>query len=173
MNETIHTLLNRRSIRKFKNIPVDEEKLKLILKCGHYASTALNHQPWHFTLITNQKILNDISDKVKKQRPDADPSYHVYYHAPAVIMISGKEGESFAEADCANAAMNMCNAAASLNLGSCYIAAFRAALVEDGEYIKEICQISDQYVPLFCVAIGEADEEPALKPRTEQVNVIH
>lgn len=172
MNDTIQTLLNRRSIRKFKNTPIEEEKLMLILKCGRYASTALNHQPWHFTLITNQKILDDISDKVKKQRPDADPSYHVYYHAPAVIMISGKEGEAFAEADCANAAMNMCNAAASLNLGSCYIAAFRAALVEDGDHVKEICQIPDQYVPLFCVAIGEADEEPDLKPRAEQLNII-
>lgn len=172
MNETIQTLLNRRSNRKFKNTPIDEEKLMLILKCGRYASTALNHQPWHFTLITNQKILDDISDKVKKQRPDADPSYHVYYHAPAVIMISGKEGEAFAEADCANAAMNMCNAAASLNLGSCYIAAFRAALVEDGAYVREICQILNQYVPLFCVAIGEADDEPPLKARAEQLNII-
>lgn len=172
MNDTIQTLLNRRSIRKFKNTPIEEEKLMMIIKCGRYASTALNHQPWHFTLITNQNILNDISDKVKKQRSNADEDYHVYYHAPAVIMISGKEGEAFAEADCANAAMNMCNAAASLNLGSCYIAAFRAALVEDGEHVKEICQIPDQYVPLFCVAIGEADEEPDLKPRAEQLNII-
>lgn len=172
MNEMINTLLSHRSIRKFKNTPIDEEKLRLIIQCGLHASTALNHQPWHFTLITNQELLNDISDKVKKQRPDADPDYHVYYHAPAVIMISGKEGEVFAEADCANAAMNMCNAAASLNLGSCYIAAFRAALVEDGDAIKEICQIPDHYTPMFCVAIGEADEEPVLKPRAEQLTII-
>ena len=39
MNETIKAILERRSIRKFKNTQVKEEDLDLILKAGTYAAS--------------------------------------------------------------------------------------------------------------------------------------
>ncbi len=172
MNETIETLLKRRSIRKFKTTQISEENLKTLIDCGLHAATAMNRQPWHFSCIQNQEILNFISETVKKQRPDANEDYHLFYHAPTVIMISGKNDESFAEVDCANASMNICNAAYALGLGSCYIAAFRMALPLEEQKIKELCQVPENYTPMFCIAIGEADEQPECKERYYAVSFV-
>lgn len=53
MNETIQTLLTRRSVRKYQNIQIKENDLNLILKAGCYAPTGMGDQPWHFVAIQN------------------------------------------------------------------------------------------------------------------------
>ena len=45
MNETITSILGRRSIRKYKDRAVRMEDLELIVKCGQYAATGMGRQP--------------------------------------------------------------------------------------------------------------------------------
>lgn len=39
MNETIHTLITRRSVRKYKKAQISDEDLYLILQAGTYAAS--------------------------------------------------------------------------------------------------------------------------------------
>ena len=46
----IEKVLDRRSIRRFKNEPVIEEVMNNILEAGRCAPSATNQQPWHFVV---------------------------------------------------------------------------------------------------------------------------
>lgn len=170
MNQTITSILERRSIRAFKPEPVPEREVNWILEAGLYAATSRNKQPWFFSVVTNKAILDKITRgtletmrttnieqyKIKAQ----DPGFSPFYNAPTVIFLSGKDDEASAGIDCANAAQNMCVAAYSLGLGSCYVRSFRQAFENQAlaaELNKEL-GLPEGYSTIFAVALGYADE---------------
>ncbi len=53
-------ITTRRSIRKYKSSPVEEEKLQRILEMARLAPSARNYQPWHFIVIRDEKIKNGL-----------------------------------------------------------------------------------------------------------------
>ena len=58
MNETIKSILSRRSIRAFSNQEIDREIVQTLLDCALAAPSGMNQQTWQFTAIVNQeKIL--------------------------------------------------------------------------------------------------------------------
>ena len=76
MNETIQTLLTRRSVRKYQNIQIKENDLNLILKAGSYAPTGMGDQPWHFVAIQNPEVRARLLDVCKATNGnDGDPFY--------------------------------------------------------------------------------------------------
>lgn len=54
-------ILNRRSIRQYKDMPVEKDKLTRIIKAGMQAPSAHNTQPWEFILITDAKAKEALS----------------------------------------------------------------------------------------------------------------
>ena len=185
MNETIKNILERRSIRAFKEDQIKDEDLQIILECGKYAASANNLQPWHFTVIQNKDLLNWIVEQNKVLMLNSNneryiswanqPNFHLFHHAPTVIVISGDENSMHGKGDCANTTQNMAVAAHSLGLGSCYIASFAQIFntPKSKEYIKEL-GIPDGYKPYFSLAVGyKACENPTPNPRKENsVNYI-
>ena len=61
MNETLKTLITRRSIRKFKSDMIPEDILNQILLAGEYAPTAKNMQDPIIIAITNKEMRDKIS----------------------------------------------------------------------------------------------------------------
>ncbi len=180
MNETIKSLLNRRSIRKFKPDPIDREIVDLIIKTGRYAASGLNSQEWHFSVVTNQKVIKSVVDAYKKGISvfDDDPeivarvndeNYSNFYHAPVVIFVSGRFDSAFKVCDCANAIQNMCVAAYSLGIGSCYIASFLPAFFgEEKDTLNKSLDVPEDYEIICSVALGYADQpHPEPTPRRE------
>lgn len=55
----------RRSIRKYENKKIDEEKLKQIIKAGMNAPTARNLKPFEFIIVKDKDILNQLSNTKK------------------------------------------------------------------------------------------------------------
>lgn len=168
-NETIRTILARRSIRRYTAAPVEPEKLELILQCGQYAPSGMNCQPWHFTLVTNRRWLDLISvenrkillqseDETARQRAE-DPDFDSFRGAPVAILVSGEDSARWAAADCANAMQNMALAAQSLGLGSCYIGSFRLALeTPAGAALRKELKIPPGFTPLYALALGYSAE---------------
>jgi len=96
----------------------------------------MNEQPWHFTIVTDAALLDEISrcsklwmlkEVAAMPRPGhfrdllADPLFHIFYHAPALIVTSVPSDRQWSAEDCALAAQNMMLAALEQNLGSCWI----------------------------------------------------
>lgn len=180
MNETIKVLLERRSVRAYEDKPVSREELDTIVQCGLYAATAMGIQPWHFSVVTDRKVLDAISaanavavlddpnapDSLKDSARSGE--FDSFRGAPAAILVSGENGNDMTIADCANATQNMAVAAKALGLGSCYIASFKLCLnAPNGAELKKQAGIPEGYIPYFALAIGHAAEAPEAAPRRE------
>lgn len=185
MNETVKSLLNRRSIRAFKPEQIPQTALNDILEAGKFAASANNRQPWHFTVVQNKELLDEIVEEVRQAilstgdaqaaERAASPSFHTFYHAPTVVIVSGDESNSFAESDSSNTVQNMAVAAHALGLGSCIIASFRMAFGgPKAEALVKKLGIPAGYRPLFSLALGyKACEDPEAPPRKENsVNFV-
>lgn len=57
----IDTIMNSKTTQAFKAEALAEEDLNTILAAGLSTASAMNQQPWHFAVITNQEIMKEIS----------------------------------------------------------------------------------------------------------------
>ncbi len=131
MNETIQTIFHRRSIRAYQPRQIAEEELQEIILAGQYAPTAMGQQPWHFTVLQNPDLLEKLQLQCKRLFLNSDNAdlravasregYHVFYHAPTLLIVSGDCEAITPLQDCLLAMENMLLAAASLGIGSCWV----------------------------------------------------
>lgn len=184
-NEVLDTIKKRRSIRSFTGEQIKESELQVILEAGRYAPSAGNQQLWHFTVIQNQEILAAISVSAKEvvaqlehehlQKMAKNEKFHIFFEAPTVILISGKEDGMVIEADCAAATQNMLLAAESIGIGSCWIdfSLFAFAGPKGIEYQQQL-GVPAGYKPYHTVALGYKKVETLNVPARKEdvVNYI-
>ncbi len=113
----------RYSVRKYKDIPVEEEKLTQILEAGRLAPSAVNFQPLYFIVLRDKEIKQKVSS-----------TYHRDWilQAPVLIVICGAhqkswrrpDGKDHCDIDAAIAIDHMTLAAADLGLGTCWVCMF-------------------------------------------------
>ncbi|MCX6178547.1 MAG: nitroreductase family protein [Chlorobiales bacterium] len=131
MNETIQTILNRRSIRAYESRQIDEHELQEILLAGEYAPTAMGQQPWHFTVLQNPDLIEKLQTLCKASFLNSDNAslreiatredFQVFYNAPTLVIISGNSKAIAPLQDCVLSMANMLLAATSLGIGSCWV----------------------------------------------------
>ena len=63
--ELMDVILSRRSIRKYKDEDISEEKIEKILQAGLLAPTSRNLKPCEFVIVRDKDILGRLS-KIKK-----------------------------------------------------------------------------------------------------------
>lgn len=137
LNAVLEALKSRRAIRSFEDKPVAQSAIDILLEAAIYAPSAINIQPWKFTIVTNKTEMKNLSDVAKplllRMLPDvvdeglsqfkkalSSPQYNIFYDAPLAVFISGDKSQ-FAVNDCSMAAQNMMLAAYTLGIGSCWI----------------------------------------------------
>jgi nitroreductase len=184
MNQILEVLQKRVTVRKYLDKQIKKEELDAILKTALSSANAMNRQSWYFTVVQNQDFLKDISDAVAAVMIDSkvpslveratNKDFSTFHHAPTVIFVSG-DGSHYSNADCANASQNICNAAASLAIGSCYIGSFVQGFShEKGKDLIARFNIPEGYKPTFAVALGYPKDVEVLqtKEREEKINYI-
>jgi nitroreductase len=167
-NATITTLINSSSTRAFINQKIDPKTIDLIVKCGIKAPSAMNQQPWHFSVIQNRKIINKISFEtiaaLQQSNPEQKPAssrQRLFSHAPVVIIFSMASDSDSAMFDTALACENMSIAAQSLGLGARIVTAPIAVL--NGPKTKEyhqLLKIPKNKKPVAALALGIPDYSP-------------
>lgn len=130
MNETISTILKRRSVREYSPEAVGQAELDQILEAGRYAPTAMNQQPWQFTVIRNPELLRKVEAQCKTaflessnealREVAGQEGFSVFYQAPLLILVSADRTALAPQYDSTLAMGNMMVAAASLGIGSCW-----------------------------------------------------
>jgi nitroreductase len=166
MNEAIRTLLERRSIRKFKAEQIKEDELNAILEAGMYAPSGANQQSALFVVIQDKETLAKLSAmNAAVLGKDIDP----YYGAPTLILVFADRSKVTPVEDGSLALGNMFNAAASLGIGSCWIHRVRQ-MFETGEG-KELLRewgITGDYIGVGSCILGYPDcEHPRAAPRKD------
>jgi nitroreductase len=177
MNETLKTILSRRSVRAYQARQIKEEELQAILEAGQYAPSGMNAQPWHFSVIQDPALLQKINDTIKAELVKSGPSrmaerakdesFSVFYQAPTLIVVSGDPDAVTPRYDCTLALGNMLLAAASVGVGSCWINAVAKMLIapECRPLLREI-GVSEGYTLYGAGAFGyHAGPVAAAAPR--------
>ena len=63
--ELIEGILERRSVRAYKSMPVPRETLREVLEIATHAPSATNSQPWEF-IVVGDKVLDDLKNALEK-----------------------------------------------------------------------------------------------------------
>ena len=146
----------RRSFRKFKKRPVESEKIDVLLEAALRAPSSRGFNPWHFVVVTNPTLLEKLSQA--KQHGSS-----FLKNAPLGIVVCGDPDKSdvWVE-DCSIASIFIHLAAASLELGSCWIQ-IRERMHDKTKtaeaHVQDILDIPARLRVESIVAIGYPDEE--------------
>ncbi|MCK5158245.1 MAG: nitroreductase family protein, partial [Candidatus Heimdallarchaeota archaeon] len=54
--DALELLKSRRSIRKYKSTPVEDEKIEKCIEAARWAPSASNKQPWEFIIVKDEKM---------------------------------------------------------------------------------------------------------------------
>jgi nitroreductase len=163
--DTIKAIMTRRSIRRFKDRPVDEKKIETLLRAAMQAPSARNSQPWHFIVITERRLLGAI--------PEFHPNAKMLHQAPTAIMICGdiqfEESIEYINSDCSAAAQNLLLAAHDLGLGAVWLGIYpRERRIEE---IRKLLGIPRTITPIVLVAVGYAAEDAEPEERFQSKRV--
>jgi nitroreductase len=151
--ETLQTIFERRSIRRYKTDAIPDDELKQILEAGHQAPSAANRQPWHFVVIRNAE---------QKQRVAAACNNQMWMaEADCILVAVGlpQVTEKWYKVDVAIALENMVIAAYSLGYGTCWIGAF------DPEKVALLCGLPRDAEVVACTPLGVPDVSPPARDR--------
>jgi nitroreductase len=171
MNETMTTLLNRRSIRTFKPEQITDEELNAVLEAGKYAPSGANQQAALFIVVqerTTRETLSRMNQAVKAS--DSDP----YYGAPTIVLVLADRSKVTPVEDAALALGNMFNAAYSLGLGSCWVHRERQMFESaEGKALLKEWGVEGDYVGVGSCILGYPDgEHPQAAPRKDDFVVM-
>jgi len=151
--DTLQTIFERRSIRRYKPDPIPDEHRERILEAGRQAPSAANRQPWHFIVVGDPAQKERVAQACNGQTWMADAAYILV--AVGLPQVSDK----WYRVDVAIALQNMVLAARSLGYGTCWIGAFRP------EQVKQVCQIPEEMEVVACTPLGVPDVAPAARGR--------
>ena len=155
MNETLKTLLNRRSIRKYKEGQIKDEELKVILEAGMYAPSGANQQSALFIVVQDKETLKKI-DAMNAAIIGKD--IHPYYGAPTVILVLADKSKVTPVEDASLALGNIFNAADSIGLGSCWVHRVKQMFeLEEGKVLLKKWGVDGDYIGVGSCALGYPD----------------
>lgn len=175
-------ITGRRAVREYTEEAVDERTIRRLIDAAVQAPSAVNQQPWTFTVLRDQGVLDRISRDAKSHMlatmpvsPHSDylrsklnnPEFHIFYHAPVLILISAiAEGPWIVE-DCALAAENLMLAAYATGLGTCWIGFAQSFLNTSAG--KKALDLPAAWVSVAPIIVGHSKAAPPPAPRKEPV----
>lgn len=186
----------RRSIRKYKNTPVDKSTIEHLIQYASFAPSAKNRQPWKFVVYfgdEKEKLTNAMERGLDREAngktilpdsafglPDAFHTLKIMREAPVLIVVLNTNGDSPYEPintdrriseicdslSIGAAIENMLLEATKLGLGTLWIANSCFAYPE----LVECVGTEDQLVSI--VALGYPDESPDMRPRKSMRDIV-
>lgn len=168
----------RRSIRKYINKSVEDEKIIQILESARLAPSGSNTQPWHFIIVKSDLGRRKISEAAHDQKWMLSAPVFIVCVADIRCRIeenieialdenSPQEELKQIIRDTAISVEHILLEANNLGLGACWVAWFTQ------EEIRPILNIPDDKYVVGIVTLGYADETPKARPRKSLEEMIH
>ncbi|MGB8181840.1 MAG: nitroreductase [Stellaceae bacterium] len=173
-------IYRRRAVRDFTAEPVDEKTIRELIDAAIQAPSAVNEQPWAFTVVRDKAVLARISSQSKAhvlRMPPAgvpphhiremvsNPEFDIFYSAPVLILISSVSRGQWALENCALAAQNLMLAAYACGLGTCWIGFAQNWLgTPEG---RGMVKLPPTAVPVAPIIVGHPKPPPPPVPRKE------
>ena len=165
----------RQSDRGYKDKPVDKEVILRCLEAARLAPSACNAQPWHFIVITDAELKNQLADCTSSRVLGMN---HFTKQAPVHIAVV-EEGANFTSSagslikkrhfpltDIGIAVEHFCLQAASEGLGTCILGWF------DEKKVKKLLQVPGKKRIQLIITLGYSAQETREK-RRKPLEQIH
>lgn len=158
-------ILSRRSIRKYENKPVEEDKITYLMEAAMSAPSAHNQQPWVFVVIDDRNILRKI------------PAFHPYssmlLDSPLAVMVcadlSRLKSPEFWPQDCAAATENILVGSRSCGLGAVWLGVYPKEQLMAS--LAELLKLPENIKPFALVSVGYPAEEKEPSGRFDESRV--
>ncbi len=163
--DVLSAIQGRRSIRKYSNKPVEEEKLLKVLEAARLSPSARNVQEWKFIVVKDPETRQRLTEAI------AQPFVG---EAPIILVCCGIEtsglmkcGQPRYTIDVSIATAYMILEAYELGLGTCWLGSF------DENKVKNVLDIPQEDVRVVAITpLGYPSESPSQRPRKELEEII-
>ncbi|MDR1414895.1 MAG: nitroreductase family protein [Odoribacteraceae bacterium] len=160
----LEVIAARRSVRKYLEKPVENEKVLAMLRAGMAAPSGKDLRPWEFVMVTESVVLQAMAAGL--------PYAKMLAGAPLAIVVCGDTARSaYWYLDCSAAAQNVLLAAEAQGLGAVWTAAYpyddRVAVV------REALHLPENVVPLCVIPVGYPATNAAPKDKFNFAKVHH
>ena len=166
--EIFDNIMSRTSVRSFLDQPVESEKVEMLLHAAMAAPSACNKQPWHFAVIDDRKLLDQI--------PHFSPYASMAKEAPLAIVVCGDlnktlEGteQEFWIQDCSAATENLLLMANAVDLGAVWTSLY--PLEERYRGMQELLALPSNLIPLNTIVIGYPKKKTTAKDKWDEANI--
>lgn len=153
-------IINRRSIRKYEDKPVDDMQIQKLLRAAMYAPSAGNEKPWHFIVIKDRDNLNKITT--------FHPFTQMLKEAPLAILVCAdtsniKYDGAYWIQDIAASVQNILLQGESMGLGTCWCGVYPRQELVDG--MSKLFNLPENIKPVSIIAVGHPAEKREVKER--------
>lgn len=176
-NPVVEAIMERRSVRKYQDRPVERDLLMRIAECGINAPNAMNAQQWEVRIVDNKEWIQGMSDlQLSMMDPQmvaqmkSDPSFRNAFRNGTALFVVAVKPSPMTFIDAGLMGENIMLAAHSFGLGTCCLGSSARFLntPEAAEWLKAL-QFSEGYEVQYIIAAGYPDEQPQAKPRNKEV----
>lgn len=148
----LQELYIRQSIRKYKNQPIEDEKLEEVLRAGMNAPCAKQMQNTQYMIVTNREALNDMVT--------LQPFMGMMREAPCAILVLAKRQENeyddYLYVNAAASIENILIEAVHQGLSTCWCAIGPSP--ERISNFRNYYNIAEDLIPIASIAIGYGNE---------------
>lgn len=164
-NPVITNILNRKSVRKYLDKTVEQEKIDTILQAAMAAPSAQNKQVWEFIVVTDKNLLLEIGEKF--------PNAGYVKTAPMAIIVCGANDVvgDYWPLECSAVTQNILLAAESLDLGAIWCGLYCDEVAV--KKAQKLFNLPFNIIPLNIIPIGYPAEktEPKKKFKKEKIHI--
>jgi len=173
--DTLEAIRTRRSIRRFKPDPVDDDTLNRVLQAARWAPSWANTQCCRYIVVRDTKIKNELADTLFGNNPAAN----AIRTAPLTVVVYAELGKAgyyhgttstnkgdWFMFDAGIAMQNLCLAAHALGLGTVHVGNFDAGKAES------ILGVPEGYSIVEMTPLGYPDGEARMTARKELSELV-
>lgn len=175
LNDTMRTLLTRRSIRKFTDQEIDKSILEMILTAGYYAPSGHNMQTWRFTVIQNQEVIAKLKEATRVAATENKVNFYGFENPKVLILVSNDERNVNGCQDASCAAENMMLAAWSYGIGSTWLNPLKTLRnAEPVSTVLDELDVPKGHIVWSMIALGyPVAEGTLLKKKTDVIKWVY
>lgn len=171
MHQTIKDMLERRSVREFKQDSVEKELIEQVVEAGLYAASSMGKQGTRIVVVTNKELRDKIMEdnrKIGGWKEGFDP----FYGAPVIVIVLGEKTSDNRVYDGSLVLGNMMLAAHVLGLGTCWIHRARQEFeMEEYQELLKKLGIEGEFEGIGHLALGYSKGELS-KPAPRKENHV-
>lgn len=167
----IELLFKRRSIRKYRDISIEKDKVEKLIKAALLSPSSRGIRPWEFIIIEDKSTLNNLS------KSKTHGSSFLSESALGIVIIADTTKSDVWVEDTSIASTIVQLQAEEMGLGSCWIQ-IRNRMHNDKitseKYIKQVLGIPENYCVEAIISIGYPNEIKKAYDESElKYNKIH